>query len=385
MTIPNITVVTRDNQLGSVSTSNQLVAVIGEATAGTNYAPTLITNQTRLLTAFTSGPLCEAAAEILEQGSSVVCVKVADMETGANLDLALTALKNTSQRWTIVYPAGLACTSVEAAKLDTLCNARLAKNLQAAWVANTRLGATPGETITAYITAISTIADSFTTKVGCLCSGGGYAVSRIDSEESIAPLARAYVAREATMSPEANTADTTLGPLPNFRVVNEEGSPYDTDALYLDNVHGSLADKKLVVARTWEDLGTGAYIVRPAVHSPVGSDFNLLSSVRVEQIGRVATFATVRTRLNTTVLCDKDTGYIKESEAKGIETQIRAALNVAIMSTPMASGFSVTVHRDDNLLVEGAEMNVDVDIVPLANLEHIKISIGFKNPAAVAA
>lgn len=379
MSVPSIVVVERDGTLGTVSTAPELVAVVGTASAGTANSPTLVTKQSSLIAAFTSGELVEECAELIAQGVKCVAVKCSDVTNTTAINSALAAIKGSAHQVTRLYFTG-DITSAIAAVLDTFCLDMLEdQNRRMMWYAPTPMFLTSpsDETVSAYITRMTTLANSFTTVFGSVVAGQLWTNSRVDGTAGYAPFSRFYVAQEMRLDLNENSAELRF-PLKNCTVYDANGNL--RSQVYVENLHGGLGDLKLVTPRLWAQRGQSPFVTAPYIHSPSGSDFRLTNHRAIMNLVRVVAFDNYSGQLNAPVQVGASDGKILEEDAVRLEKGVKAALETAIIGRGYASAISCTIDRDANLL-SGADLEMSVDVTPLAFTESLKLSLGFKNPA----
>jgi hypothetical protein len=159
---------------------------------------------------------------------------------------------------------------------------------------------------------------------------------------------------------------TEGGPLKNVVGVYPLGDNVDMDA------------NRFGVVRTIVGA-QGFYVMRGRMMAPAGSDFAQVMNRRVmDRICTVSRAAFIL-YLNSDVRIDPVTKFINELDALRIEKVVRAKLRAALMSDDEASSIEVALSRSDNLL-STSTLNAEVQAVPKAYLETIKVKIGFVNP-----
>jgi hypothetical protein len=372
--IPSITVEERDAQLGTIAAGPKLLSVIGEADAGPDNQPMLITKIPQLLATYEGGDLVEEVAELIARGVRCVVVKTPD---DTSITAALEALKMSSQPFTHLYHLG-DVTSADAAVLDSFCEEMLEEqNRRAQWYGGTRMFLEGDESVADYITEMTTIANAITTKYGSVAAGQLWTTSRVDGTEGYAPFSRFFVAQEMRIDLDQNSAELEFA-LPNCSAFDADGNI--RDQVYLQNLHGGLAELQLVVPRTWPDRGTSCYVTSPFLMSGEGSDFQLTNHRAVMNLARTLGYRAYAGQLNKTVRVSKEDGRILEADAAKLEKLIQAQLDVGVLGKPYASGVTATIDREANLL-SGAELELSIDIVPLVWTSNLRMTIGFKNPA----
>lgn len=128
----------------------------------------------------------------------------------------------------------------------------------------------------------------------------------------------------------------------------------------------------------------GVYVTRGNMMASPGSDFNLVSRIRVMNVACSITRSALLPYVNGTVRIDPKTGFIDERDAQAIERVVNGQLKAAIVNPGYASSSSVVLSRSANILSTRNEP-VTVRIVPLGILETLSVNIGYSNPALAAA
>lgn len=184
-------------------------------------------------------------------------------------------------------------------------------------------------------------------------------------------LAWAYAARLSAIKlsshPGQASAENNGGPLKNVM------------ALYRDE----RATPALDVARfvtAGNVVGEGYFITRGKMMASTSSDYQQVMARRVmdraETVARSGFFQYV----NKDLRIDRATGFIDERDAQGIEANVNAKLEAALISEDEASSVATVVSRDDNLLSTSI-LNAEIEITPKGYSETIRVGIGFRNPA----
>lgn len=126
----------------------------------------------------------------------------------------------------------------------------------------------------------------------------------------------------------------------------------------------------------------GFYATNARIKANPVSDYQYFELRRVMDIACAAARVGFLRYLNDTVLVNKSTGFILESEAKRIDAFVTGVVRDAVTRTSpaYASDAAVICNRADNLLSTGT-LNAQVRITPLGYLRHIAVTIGFFNPA----
>jgi hypothetical protein len=319
------------------------------------------------------------AAGTLLAGDIVTSRTTAPQWTAAELGAACDALAATTQSWGILQVVG-PIDSAAFDMLETKFSGLSTAGKPKAWIGNTRMP-NVGETEAAYKTAVDTIFSAKATVYGSLCSGAVKLTSAVTGRKYKRPVSFSVAARENSVSEEVNTADVNLGVLPGVSIRDANGNADEHD----ETLNPGLDDSRFTVLRTIDGY-PGVYINRPRIFSAPGSDFFIMPHRRVMNLAREGLRLYFIKRLNKSVLVNRTTGFILETEALEIEAGADAVLRALLMAKPKASGggFSqgrfVQISRTDNL-ISTKTMTGQGRIVPLAYPEFINFDLGFYNPA----
>lgn len=289
------------------------------------------------------------------------------------LAAALTALKNAGAAWEIAAIA----TPLSATLFDTVETAfaaiTAAKKFRS-WVGSVR---TPneGESDATYQSAMNTAFSGKSTKVGELCAGAALVTSSVDGRKYRRSIDFVVAPFEQSVQEHVNIADIDLGAIVGCSLTDDNGNLLEHD----ESVNPGLDDLRFTVLRSHEGY-PGVYVNRPRIFSTPGSDYYLHPHRRVMNLARGATYAYLLRRLNKPIRVDRNTGFILEADALAIEAGGRAALAAVLGPAPKASGWSMVVARNDNLL-STFTLNVTTRVISNAYIETIEESIAFTNPA----
>jgi hypothetical protein len=289
------------------------------------------------------------------------------------LGTALDALLASAVSWELVHVVG-ALDSTFFDTIDGKISGAAASGKYRAWIGNTRVP-TVGESEATYLSSVSGVFASDSSKHGVLCAGAVKLTSSITGRKYKRPFAFRYAAEEADASEEVNTADMNRGPLGGISVRDSNGNADEHD----ESLNPGLDDARFCVARTVDGL-PGVYVNRPRLFSVDGSDFQLLPHRRVMNLAHAALRLYFIRRLNKPILVDKATGFILESEALEIEAGAISAMRSVLLAKPKASAVEFTLSRTDNVL-SSKTLTGDARVIPLGYPEFIDLAVGFKNPA----
>lgn len=124
----------------------------------------------------------------------------------------------------------------------------------------------------------------------------------------------------------------------------------------------------------------GVYVTNARLKAAGTSDFQFFHHGRVMDLASKAARVGMLRFLNDSVLVDKATGLIIESEARKIESYVGEQVRSAVTRPGYASDVSVLVRRTNNIISDQT-LYCDVRVVPLGYVKSISASIGFFNPA----
>ncbi len=155
-------------------------------------------------------------------------------------------------------------------------------------------------------------------------------------------------------------------------------SSLDRDA----NSDGTLA--RFETLRTITDAA-GFYITSDSdgnMMAALGSDFAFVQNRRVMDEACAVNRVAMLRYLNDSILVDSKTGYILETEARGIEADVNGQLEADLINGGIqhASAVACTVKRDENIL-STKNLTTSVSVTPKSYAKTITTTIGFSNPA----
>jgi hypothetical protein len=233
------------------------------------------------------------------------------------------------------------------------------------------------ETDATYQTALATELSSLVTTFGHVGSGSTQHQSAVPGRANFyrRPALIAYAAKLGKVSEEIDIAQPVSpgGPLPRVMIADQNGNLLHHD----ETIQPGLDDLRLGSLCS-QPGRAGVYITNPRIRSAEGSDFEFVQHRRVMNLFEATLYAYFSLRLSKDVFVNPKTGFILESEAIEMERGALSALRGVLKAK--ASGFSVSIARDDPLL-STKTMNVDGGCVPKGYLKFISISTGFTNPA----
>jgi hypothetical protein len=295
---------------------------------------------------------------------------VAPAFDAAGLGAAITALAASNIAWDVLYIAG----PMTAALFDVVETA-FGSLPDKCWIGEFRKP-TSGESEATYKTAFDTAFSAKATTKGGVCAGGAWVTSGIGYQKFFRPIGIPAACHIAFLSEEEDGAQIDLGSLPGVSIRDTNGNPLHHD----ESVNPGLDDSRAITLRTWGSDVQGVYINNPRLLSAAGSDFEFIQHRRVMNIAKRALRLYFQRRLSKKIVVDKLTGFIKETEAREIESGANAVLRAVLLQKPKASASLVTISRTDNLL-STKTLTVQATVTPLAYPKLINLNIGFRNPA----
>ena len=293
------------------------------------------------------------------------------------LAAALVPLKDTQTDWGQLYVCG-ALDAAMISQLDTFINSMAtaasgAKSFR--WFSGSIRIPDVAESDATYQTYAGTVRATSSSVWGSVGAGANKVTSAISGRRyhrdpmfQVAPQVQA-------LSPELSIANLTVGILPGCTLFDAEGNPEDHDEALMPG----LDDLGFLTLRTWRGR-TGIYVNQDKIFCPDGSDFILIPLRRVFNLFCEVIENALITRLMKPIFVSVQTGLILESNAQQIEASVRAQVRAHIMNKPMASGYSFTLSRADNIL-STRTLTAEAQLISLGYPNKFTVSIGFSNPA----
>jgi len=144
-----------------------------------------------------------------------------------------------------------------------------------------------------------------------------------------------------------------------------------------------LATQRFTVATTRPEE-IGAFVKTGLMMAQYGSDFATVMNRRVMDVACRRTVGVMVKYLNKDLLLNEDDGTIFDPEAVRIETRLNTTLSSALITTSPPDATKAFSHVDrTNNIIQTANINVDVSIIPKGYSRTITVNIGFLNPALV--
>jgi hypothetical protein len=288
--------------------------------------------------------------------------------SNSDVTTAIAALLALPTEWGFLHAIGMGANAAAAATLAATVDTQMT-------VAETAFRYVFGVVECPTSESDSTIATAFvnfaSTRI-MVCAGDIGHLSTLSGRVIRRNVATVATSRIAAIQPGEDPAWVGRGALKNVK------------SLYRDEQKTPLLDAaRFTTARTHVGLA-GYYLTNGNMMAAGGSDFNFVMRRRVMDVACRITRAGLLPRVNQAVRVDRKTGFIDERDAVTIERLLTAQLTAAVVDTSDASAASVVVSRTENMLSTN-RLPVDVRVVPLAYAKTIKTTIGFSNPALLAA
>lgn len=337
-------------------------------------APTALGTSSSIVVPNTGGVKIDLGAGTVKADDVIALPCGAPAWSPATLAATLAALKVSSLPWEFANVIG-DCDGAGFDELSTVLEAMHAIGKHRWGMVSFRLPTT-GESEADYLDAFDSEFGAKASSSIVVCAGSARVGSSVTSDAYTSAINGPVGALAATVSAERDLAEIDAAPngLPGVSIVDTSGNPIghdETDSPGLD-------DARALVLRRHEGY-SGAYVNNPRLLANTGSDFVFLQFRRVMNIARATLNAYMKRRLSKAVRVNKSTGFIREEEARAIETEANARLRFALLAKPMVSDVTFTLSRTDPLLAT-FELTGECRLVPLGYPKTITIPIGWNNP-----
>ena len=348
---------------------------------GNTYSATTALGTANSITISDGNVKINLAAGTLVAGDEITCTTQAPIPTTTEAGAALDALSASSKDWAIACAAFDVDASMFSA-IETKITGMATIGREVAWIGGFRR-LESGESEATYATAFGSAFSSLSSTRGSMCYADAITVSAVSSRLYRRSTVFAFAPLQCSLSEERNAAEVNLGALPGIGLYDTNGNALAHDERVVPN-GDSLRAVTLTTFPPNPSSPKGIYVTRPRTMASPGSDFELLPYRLVMNLAKDALRAHYTRRLNSTLFVNASTGYIRETDAIAWEKGGSSALNSVLGGTrPKASGWSVSVARNDNIL-STKTVNVTARIQPVGYAEYIEITIGFENPVIVA-
>lgn len=284
-----------------------------------------------------------------------------------DMNTALTALLADARTWFLLELVGIPADATAMATffgtLDTGLSGAAAKFRYARAIMSAPWGLTDAALI-AGIQALSS------TRVAIGADWGRFG-SVLSGRDMKVPSTFEAAIRAAKIDPGVDPSRVLDGPLTGLISLNRD-----------EAATPGLDVARYTTMRTFTGLA-GFYLTNFRLASSPTSDFQYLQHGRVMDIAcAIARIGFLRF-LNDSVLVDKKTGLILETEARRIENYVNALERASITQPGFATDVTVVVDRTVNMITTG-QLKARVSITPLAYMKSISVDVGYVNPALQA-
>ncbi len=336
---------------------------------GLTYGPDIALPTATTYAIPNTGLTLNFAAGTLVAGDTYSSTCTGPAYTLANLQSAMTALLADPRTWFMVHAVGVPADTSAAQAIFGALDGYMAA-AAAAYRYTCALMQAPDQSDSANISAFSAQSSS----TGRVMVAGGFAtiLSPISGMELKRPGSWQMAVRAAQVPPSEDLGRVRSGSLGRIISLsrNEEATP-------------GLDAARFATLRSHTGL-PGYFITNGRMMSSPASDFQHLQHRRVMDIASTVVRAATLQFLNSSVRVNATTGLILEADAVAIEEYVAAQLRAAVTQPGYASDATAQVDRTNNILSTGI-LNVNFSVVPLGYLKTINGTIGFYNPALVAA
>lgn len=296
--------------------------------------------------------------------------------TNGDIGTALDIILASSLRGIGVYVTGAAATAGDAETICTTVASKLTSGL-ASEIFMRGFVEMPVATTASLVTGFSDFENSRVVAVL------GYAdiVSELTNgivpkRNWAAPLVARVLRNGLSVDPSRNATDSDLESLAGVSVPDNQSAAL---AYHLeDQTPGADAGRFAYLMKN--PPRGGVYAGNVKTMAAITSDFQLLQYGLVMDEGCRVTSDALLTFQSKKLRVDAVTGFIREDEARNIESHLGSKLRAALVQTGHAVEVVVTVARSDNLLADNT-LRIKIRITPVAYAKTIEAEIGFRNPA----
>ncbi|MES2339301.1 MAG: DUF2586 family protein [Pseudomonadota bacterium] len=348
---------------GALGVGQFTVSVDG-STGNTTSAPILIPGAGVYVVPGTGIVLTFASTFVLADTYEIAAVAAGF--TGGDVTAALTAIGNNANSFMAANIAGAAASAAAAASLA----ATVATTMNAFEVAFRYMFTILGCPQTEGDTIIGTAFATFANPRVMVCVTDVDHISSLGSAQVIRRNCNVVVAsRLASTNPSQDPGFVGGGEVKNVKAIyrNEESTP-------------GLATQRFTVM-TSRPTKAGFFVKNGLMMANYGSDFATVMNRRVMDVACTATVGVIVNYLNADLLLNPDDGTIFDPEAVRIERRLDAALGARLISTNPQDATKAFSHvgRTNNI-IETANIDVAVSVVPKGYARTITVNIGFLNP-----
>lgn len=323
-------------------------------------------------------------AGTLNAGDTFAWMSTEPLWNDAGIVSAINSLLTINTNVVDIFVPGIAASgdvpSLDSAMTNLFNKKRFSRLLCAA--RDVLMAGTSTETEATWVTSlVNDAANNSSLRVG-MTAGHYNFVSPISQTQFRRPLLWGAGARDAAVAIQIDLGDVSKGAIPMVLPTTPDGRVYHDES-----VLAGLDAARYISAWSLSGL-PGLYIMNPNLMAPPGSDFKWLQYGHVVDAACVIAYQFFVKRVSTAVRVDPKTGFILGQDANALETGCNRAFAAAgLVGPPGAPGavsqIFTTVNRQVNMLSANA-LFVTVNIVPLAYLKKIDVTMTFLNPALVA-
>jgi len=239
------------------------------------------------------------------------------------------------------------------------------------------------ETAATYAAAMISLTQNDSSERVCVGADGGHVASQITGLFVKRPTSLALAGQAMSLTPNIgiDPAYVGNGPVAGYQI-DSGSSPNDWD----EGVYQSLDAQRLVTLRSFAPGGPqGVYITNANVIIPNGSQILWLQLLRVVNKACTVAWQTLNTQLSkgvrTVLNQTMNTLNIDERDAQSIEGIVNPVLRKTLKG--QVTGALFLLNRDDDLTVEGAPVNAQVQIQGLFYIKGFNVAVSLVKAISV--
>lgn len=363
---------------GTIGTTGIVLGISLDAGRTTFVTANMLTNTTYVVA--NTGLTVNLGAGTLTAGDVFTWVSQEPGWTDANVSSAIQALLTVTTQPVDIFITGVSAsgdaTSFQSVISGTMFQKKrfmrcLCASRDALW------GGSSTETEQQWITSItadfSTVAAD---RVG-VTAGFYNFISPVTQTQYRRPLLWGAAARDAGVAIQVDLGEVDVGAIPMVLPSTPDGYIYHDES-----VLSGLDAARFISA--WSIAGLpGLYILNPNLMAAPGSDFKWLQYGHVIDAACVIAYQYFVKKLSSPVRVNAATGFILPQDANTLETGANRALANGLTNANAVSSAIATVNRAENIL-SLQQLDVTIQVVPLAYLKTINVTVSFLNPALQA-
>jgi hypothetical protein len=237
-------------------------------------------------------------------------------------------------------------------------------------------GGTSTETEATWVNALQAdFANTSSLRVGV--TGGHYNfVSPISQTQFRRPLLWGAARRDAAVAIQVDLGRVSDGAISMVLPSLPDGFIYHNE-----NVIAGLDAARLV--SMWNIIGfPGLYIKNPNLMAPPGSDFNWLQRGHVIDAACVIAYQFFVLQLSSSVRVSSTTGTILPADANRLQNGCNVQLANGLTNAGAVTSATTVIDQTTNLLITPT-LKVTIQVIPLAYLKTINVTMTFLNPALI--